>query len=112
MLGVKLIDAKRFGCTAQMVKRRISFAERYRVAKAVENRQEFAEAPDAGMIERFRRAFALTPEPFQGSRIWAVRSAPFHPTGVLHLKKITAIGAAKVWLGLRPGNLGAAPKTA
>lgn len=95
-----------------MVERRISFAERDSIAEAVENRQEFAEAPDAGVIESFSRAFALSPEPFEGSWIWTVGSAPFNPTWVLNLKKIAAIGAAEVWLGLRTGNPGAAPKTA
>jgi hypothetical protein len=64
------------------------------------------------VIERFRRAFALAPKPFERTWVWPVRTASFHPAGIFHFKKIATYRAAKIWLSLRAGDFGAATKAA
>ena len=84
----------------QVVERRVALAQSDRVAKTVENGQQFAEAPDAGVVQRLRGAAALAPEPFERAGIGPVMALSLAPAGILHFKEVAALGAAKVGLGL------------
>ena len=112
MLGEDAIDPQRLGCARQVIERRIALAQRNRVAKAIQNRQQFAETPHARRIERLSRAAPLPPQPFQGSGIRPVVSPALAPAGIFHLKQVSALGAAKIGPRFRARNPASAPKTA
>ncbi len=61
MLGKELIDAQSLAGAGQRVEGRVALAQRHGIAKTIENGQQFAEAPHAGVIEFFGGTAPLTP---------------------------------------------------
>jgi len=112
MLGKKLVDSQSPGSTLQRIKRRVALSKCDGVPKVIEDGQQFAESPDAGLVERFARTATLAPEPFQRSRIWTILSVPLAPACVLDLEKVATLGAAEVRLRFRAGDAGPASETA
>ena len=113
VLGKKLVDSQRLGRARQVIERRIALAQRHRVAKAVQNRQQLAEAPDAGVVQPLRRAAPLPPQATSARRDWAGRwPLRCSPAGVLHFKQVTASGATEVRLGLSARDPRPTSKTA
>ena len=86
MLGEERIEAERARGERQMVERRVALAQGDGVVKAVEDGEQFPEAPDAGLIEFFLRETALAPEPFQGSGVGSIGAAGVSPAGIYHFK--------------------------
>ena len=101
MLGVKLIDAQSLGRAPQFVERRIALAQRHHIAKAVQDGQQLAEAPDAGVIDLLGGAAPLPPEPLQRARVGPVQPLALAPAGVNHLKELSTLDATEVRLGFR-----------
>jgi hypothetical protein len=112
MLGKELIDTESFRGARKVVKRRIAFAQGDSVAEVLEDGQEFAEAPDAGVVKRLGGASALAPEPFECARVGAVAAFALAPAGIFDFKEIAALGAAKVGTRFGAGHTVAASKAA
>ena len=95
-----------------VIERRIALAQGDGVAEAVQNRQQLAEAPDAGVVQRLRGAAPLAPQPLERARVGPVVALALAPAGILHFKQVAADGAAEVRLGFRARDPRPASKTA
>ena len=111
VLGEELVDPQPLGGARQMIERRIALEERHRIAKALQNRQQLAEAPYAGVVQPLRRAAPLPPQPLERAGIGTVRPLALAPAGVLHFKQVAAIGATEVRPGVYAGDSRSASKT-
>lgn len=112
MLGEERVEAERARGKRQRVERRVALAEGDGAAEAVENGKQFAEAPDAGLVEFFVRKPTLAPEPLQRSGVGAVGAAGVFPAGIDDFKEIAAESAAEVGTGLITAQKLAATETA
>src|ERR1039458_2283050 len=112
MLGKQLVDAKRLRSPRQMVERSIAFKKRDCVAKAVENWQQFAEAPYAGVVQRLGQPLPSPPQPLQRARVGTVRAAALAPAWVFDFKKVPADCATEVGQRIGARNPSSAAKTA
>ena len=112
MLGEEPVDAQRPGGARQVIERRVALAEGHGVAKAVQNGQQFAEAPYAGVVQGLGGAAALAPQPLERARVGAVGALALAPAGILHFKEIPAGGAAEVRTSLRALETRPASETA
>ena len=95
-----------------MIEGRIALAKSDGVAETFEDRQELAEAPDAGVVESLGGAAALSPQPLQGTGIGPVVSLSLAPAWILDFKQITAQRAAEVRPGLSAHDPRSASETA
>src|SRR5580658_7075989 len=95
-----------------MVERRVTLPKRHGVAKAVPNRQQFAEPPHAGLVDGLAGHPPLAPQPLERAGIGTVGTAALDPAGVLHFKKVSTIGAAEVGLRVSASNPSPASETA
>ena len=69
MLGEEPVDAGGFGAARKVVERRVAFAEGDDVFEVVDDGEQIAEAPDAGLIDRHGGGAALLPEPAEGAGV-------------------------------------------
>ena len=112
MLGEELVDAEGLGGAGQVIERGVAFAQGDGVAKAIQNGQQLAETPDAGVVERLGRAAPLAPEPLERAGIGAVRSPTLAPAGIFNLEKLAANGATEVGQRVSACNACPTAKTA
>ncbi len=104
MLGVKLVDAQGFGGARQVIERRVALEQGHGVAKVLQNGQQLAEAPDAGVVQRLGGGAPLPPEPFECGGVGPVMAPALFPAGVFHFKQLSADRATEVRPGLRACN--------
>ena len=75
MLGEELVNPQGFGRARQVVEWRVALEERHHIAEALQNGQQFAEAPDAGVVQRLGGGAPLAPEPFERAGVGPVRAS-------------------------------------
>ena len=95
MLGKELVDAESFGGARKVVEGRIAFAQGDGVAEVLKDGEQFAKAPDAGVVEGLRRAAPLTPEPFERAGVGAVAAFALAPAGIFDFKEIAALASSE-----------------
>jgi hypothetical protein len=95
-----------------VIERRIALAQRYHIAKALENGQQLAEPPNSRLVHRLRRAAPLSPEPLERPRVGTVVAPALLQPGYSTSNKLSAHGAAEVRLRLRARKAGPASNTA
>ncbi len=69
MLGEKPVDACGLCATGKIVEGRVPFAEGDDFFEVVDDGEQIAEAPDAGLIDGHCGGAALLPEPAEGAGI-------------------------------------------
>ena len=70
MLGLECVEADNAGAARELIERSVAFAQSDHVLFG-NLREEFAEAPDAALVERFEQSLAMKPESFQGRKVVA-----------------------------------------
>ncbi len=69
MLGEEPVDAGDFGAAREVVERGVALAEGDDVLEVVDDGEEIAEAPDAGLVDGQGGGAALLPEPAEGAGV-------------------------------------------
>ena len=68
MLGLQCVEADNARATREFIEGSVAFAQSDSVV-LWNLRKEFAEAPDAALVERFEESLAMKPESFQGGKV-------------------------------------------
>ena len=69
MLGKEPVEAERAGGTREIVERGVAFAEGDNFFEVVDDGEQIAEAPDAGLIDGHAGRAALLPEPAESAGV-------------------------------------------
>ncbi len=69
MLGEEPVDAGDFGAAREIVERSVALAEGDDVVGVVDDGEQVAEAPDAGLVDGHGGGAALLPEPAEGTGV-------------------------------------------
>ena len=93
MLGAETLNSGDSRATGQAIERRIAFAQGDGMFFEIGNvREDFAETPDAALVEGFARCAAIAPKRLQSCRIE-------RPTGEGEFQEIAAGGATEILSG-------------
>ena len=103
VLGEEPVDAGDLGAARQLVERRVALAEGDDVVGVVDDGQQIAEAPDAGLVDGHGGGAALLPEPAEGAGIGAdcwrcaawITVGGIDGPGIDDVVEAVAFGAAK-----------------
>ena len=101
MLGEEPIYPSNFGAAGKIVERSVALTEGYDIVGVVDDRQQIAEAPDAGLIDGHGGGATLLPEPTKGAGVGQIAvgcgSVPVgdRRPGVDNVVEAVTFGAAK-----------------
>ena len=68
MLGLECVEADNARAAREFIERSVAFAQSDHVLLG-NLREKFGKAPNAALVERLKKGFAMKPESFQGGRV-------------------------------------------